>query len=276
MCERLRNPEIRKQIIDVLVSVEEEERGIQVEIFFDKDGKERRRLNPNIPLSKNNGYIPRTMADIETELNEDIDMISLDTPVVFDGITGNTIDDTPGGREIIDLGERFLENGDAFTVKARMITESHEKGHLLRRYGSVGSRKDGIMLKSVLGEREKISARFANALDISKVDVSEEYKKIQKWYFAETGKEFSLPESMLGAMIRDYLRKPYEIAERMSQLKNYFGMQGADTFTKEHLHYAKEHYIKDIDFDNAVILFFQAITPEKEDAFIELINSAGI
>jgi hypothetical protein len=65
----------------------------------------------------------------------------------------------------------------------------------------------------------------------------------------------------------------YELVARMSQLKNYFGIKGVDRFTKGHLDYAREYYLKDITFNNRMDVFFEAITPEKEDKFLQIINS---
>ena len=53
-------------------------------------------------------------------------------------------------------------------------------------------------------------------------------------------------------------------------------MKGDEQFTKEHLHYAKEHYVSDTQVDNEMRLFFQAITPEREDEFVRLIHTSGI
>lgn len=76
--------------------------------------------------------------------------------------------------------------------------------------------------------------------------------------------------------IRNYLNKPEEIIERMSQLKNYFGMKGSEKFTKEHLYVAKQNYLKDTELDNNMKEFFESITPETEDSFIEVINKFGV
>ena len=73
-----------------------------------------------------------------------------------------------------------------------------------------------------------------------------------------------------------YLFNPLEIAERMAQLKNYFGMKGAEEFTSTHLKYAKEHYIFDTYLDNNMSLFFNAITAESEKDFLRIINNSGI
>ncbi len=67
-----------------------------------------------------------------------------------------------------------------------------------------------------------------------------------------------------------------EIAERMSQLKAYFGMKGNEKFTLEHLAYAREHYVYDTGTDNHMSETLSLITKEKESKFIELINSSGI
>ena len=64
--------------------------------------------------------------------------------------------------------------------------------------------------------------------------------------------------------------------ERMSQLKNYFGFDGDQEFTKEHLDYARTHYVKDMSLDNSMSALFQMITAEKEEQFLRAINSLGI
>ncbi|MEA3399062.1 MAG: hypothetical protein U9R00_00950 [Patescibacteria group bacterium] len=63
----------------------------------------------------------------------------------------------------------------------------------------------------------------------------------------------------------------------MAQLKNYFGMKGSEKFTKQHLDYAKNNYIKDTGIpDFQIKPFLDAITTEKEEDFLRLINSLGI
>jgi len=75
---------------------------------------------------------------------------------------------------------------------------------------------------------------------------------------------------------RLYLSKPEEIAERMSQLKNYFGLRPTEDFNHAHLQYAREHYIMDTGLDNDMSYFFAGITPDREEAFIKLINELPI
>ena len=69
-----------------------------------------------------------------------------------------------------------------------------------------------------------------------------------------------------------YLFKPDEIAERMSQLKNYFGFSGNEEFSAKHLAHAREHYVIDTGLDNDMSAFLTAITPETEAQFLKVIN----
>lgn len=75
---------------------------------------------------------------------------------------------------------------------------------------------------------------------------------------------------------RNYLSNPDEVAERMSQLKNYFGLGPTENFTAQHLQYAREHYIHDTGLDNTMSQFFAGITPERETTFLQLINEFPI
>jgi hypothetical protein len=70
----------------------------------------------------------------------------------------------------------------------------------------------------------------------------------------------------------NYLRNPDELMARMSQFKNYFGMDGAQVFTSVHLKYLRYNYIKDTDLDNNVSIVLDMVTPKTEQRFIELMN----
>jgi hypothetical protein len=63
---------------------------------------------------------------------------------------------------------------------------------------------------------------------------------------------------------------PDEYLARMAELKNYFGFSGDEIFTKEHLEYAREHYVKDVGFDNAMSEFLHKF--KNDEAFIKLMN----
>lgn len=134
--------------------------------------------------------------------------------------------------------------------------EAHEKGHLIRQYVS-----DSNFLKDY----------FSNGFDQFKVVLSEaDYMGLKSKYTSEYTYEDATKELL------DYLFSGVEIIERMAQLKNYFGMEGDEQFTKEHLDYARMHYLADTNMDNFMTYFFSGITPETEEAFLELINTSGV
>jgi hypothetical protein len=138
------------------------------------------------------------------------------------------------------------------------ITESHEKGHIIRLFVDDYFRtyfNSGFDINASKYNREKTRELIAI------------YKGI-----VPTEKDIDTAINECN----DYLFSGHEIAERMSQLKAYFGMKGSEKFTLDHLYYAREHYIKDTGFDNNMNIFFSAITKATESKFIELINSSGI
>lgn len=153
------------------------------------------------------------------------------------------------------------------TTKQMSIIEAHEKGHRIRPY------------------HDRLKPIFMKGFDLSKVELRDEdyealaYEWEQNVNAGRAAEEEGRPlskDEWKQSYLRDYLFTPNELAERMSQLKNYFGMQGHELFTKGHLDYAREHYVKDVGLDNGMTLFFQAVTPETQDAFVELMNTAGI
>lgn len=141
-----------------------------------------------------------------------------------------------------DQGKVFTDN--KYSKKQKNIMESHEKGHGIRHY-----KYDPDNIADCLDEGE-----FYNTLEGAAMSNFSEMSKIRDYYF-----------------------KPMEILERMSELKNYFGMNAGDVFTKEHLYYAQDHYPSDID-DNSVsgVLFLYSVTSETEDKFLEIMNSYPI
>lgn len=129
------------------------------------------------------------------------------------------------------------------TIRQKNIVESHEKGHGLRDFYAPDDTQE---INSVL-DTEVLKAL------IEKNNLENPDNKERATYL-----------------------KDAEIIERMSQLKNYFGFRAGDIFTKEHLLYARENYIKDTGLDNSMSNFFQAITPEKEERFLKVINKYPI
>lgn len=124
-------------------------------------------------------------------------------------------------------------DGTPLSVRQKNIIEAHEKGHGLRDFVSEDKHD------------------FIQSIDLEVVRKKD----------AETGRR------EIG-----YLRQAEEIAERMAQLKNYFGMKARDIFTKEHLQYVRDYYLRDIKMDNNMKTFFQAITDLTIDTFIKTIN----
>lgn len=126
-----------------------------------------------------------------------------------------------------------IKDGRELTLREKNIIESHEKGHGLRDFVS-SDQQD-----------------FRQSIDMDVIRQND----------SETG-------------IRQigYLRTADEIAERMAQLKNYFGMKAEDIFTKDHLKYAADNYITDTSLDNNMTVFFKAITERTADKFMDTIN----
>lgn len=131
------------------------------------------------------------------------------------------------------------KNGESLTDRQKNIIEAHEKGHGMRDYTSPLDQ-----------------ANFLGSVDTD-VFIDEENK---------------LKEAGGSARFANYLRKPVEIAERMAQLKNYFGFSAQDNFTADHLEHARENYVKDTGLDNNMTSFFKGITPQTKDRFLETIN----
>lgn len=245
--ERVSNPKIREQIIDMLMLDEKDrEKKKHRKVVRDEKGK---------PVLDSSGkpkyrpaeYVAKTRNQVEDKFQKNLEKVRIETPVSFEG-KGPDTGHIPAGLTV---------GGEKVTVVQMSAVEAHEKGHILRTYGG-----------------ETVYKIFGRVLDLSAITWSDEYiAGIRK-------KMGGIPPGTTDEAIIErsysYFLSPMEIAERMSQLKNYFGMNGAEKFTVAHLTYAREHYIKDTGNDNGMTQFFQAITPETEKEFLRLINSAGI
>ena len=273
MCERLRNPEIRKQVIDLLVLEEEAVIALTKNAFNKQNWGSG--TSGNLLTEKFSGeslanfFTPKTRQEIEDEFENRLKMVSRDTPISFDTKTSGV---ESNGREIVNLEWVFPVTGKKLTEKQLNFTESHEKGHVLRPYSKVSSLfREGEYIYPTYHLGEK----FLKAFDFDKVTLTEQDIENKRQDNIVNNIKWRTRDE-ISYQIIEYLKQPGEIAERMAQLKNYFGMRDNEQFTKEHLLYAKKHFSEDTEFDNWMTQFFQAITPEKEDVFIELINSAGI
>ncbi len=156
----------------------------------------------------------------------------------------------------MDLNWKSPDTGKLST-KQSSITEAHEKGHFIREYpGEI--------------QEELFAEVFAKGFDPNAISI--DVPVLQK-KFKDT-EMFSVEKTR--QIFFGKIFSPNELAERMSQMKNYFGFIGSEKFTKEHLRHARENYVRDTGVDNWMTETFQAITKEKEDGFIELINTVGI
>jgi hypothetical protein len=261
MIERLRSPEIRKQVVDLMCEQQQSVINDAKKYIHERIGKPKATGEDPWGYVRNAYYaeefVPITREDYEERLTNRLEMVEKDTPISFNKDEPNA-GGGPNGREIINLGWKNPKSGEKLNINQWNIVESHEKGHMVRRYGN-----------------QYFAEKFWKAFDFSQVEFTEQDVEDYKKSHNDQITEMTNTDEIKNVFI-NYLKNPMELAERMSQLKNYFGLAGQDRFTKEHLIYARKHYINDTDFDNGMTQFFQAITPEKEDAFIELINSAGI
>jgi hypothetical protein len=266
---RLANPVIRNQIINLLY---------QAELWAEKN------VTYNEPITGENGvwvrdtngditfniipHIARTKEEIEKDYDKTFERITHFTEIGFgpDQPHGGDADDN----EKVFLGWK-LPSGQAPNTKQWSIIEAHEKGHSIRQYC-------GPTQKLSIGEEPKNFFReyFSPAFDPSAIIFSDDdYQQVRKVLEQEGDKEVLTFEEQKEEFF-NYIFSGQEIAERMSQLKNYFGFKGNEEFTIEHLRYAKEHYVQDIGFDNRMTPFLNAITVETEGEFIRLVNCSGI
>lgn len=141
-----------------------------------------------------------------------------------------------GGSGVVFEGASV--DGIELSARQKNIIESHEKGHGLR--------------------------DFVTSSESSDLKTSVDFKILQD------------KEKETGTRFVNYLSTPEEIAERMSQLKNYFGFKASDIMTKEHLKYAKDYYVEDTGLDNGMSLLLSAVTKETEDKFLDTLNKYPI
>ena len=240
LISRFKDPVIKSQIVKTLHKAYE---------IWAVSGKE-----SNIVLVDENGeevpqpVIVPSMEEIAKQYDEHVSEIERVTNITFTGQEpeANTMDSS---WEFPGIGK--------LSIKQLSIVEAHEKGHLVR--GSPGEIQDEFFTQC-------FSKSFdPKAISIDVPILQQKFPKLKDFDYEKA--EYII----LGKIFC-----PNELAERMSQMKNYFGLSGNEKFTKQHLQYARENYVKDTGVDNWMTETFQAITPEKEDGFIELINSLGI
>lgn len=197
--------------------------------------------------------------EIRQVVDKRVKEVSNDTPISFDK---DVVPNAQGRREIMPLFyEPALAQGEIYGDFQKNVLEAHEKGHVIRK-----------IRQSPLADKY-----FQRCLDYTQIKyTASEIDEINTGIVRLYGEKYKLSEQEIKERAVEYLGAAIEIIERMSQLKNYFGMKGNEIFTKAHLDYARIHYIEDTKMNNDMKELFQAITPETEDVFLEYINKAGI
>lgn len=281
LCERLKNPIIRDRLIE----------NIYEHITTARYGYNRKK---HAATKEEIGE--RLDADIKEALHStDIEYYD-DTKRPILGITyHDPVLETK--RVAMCIGYLHPLSGKPYSLQAYNSTESHEKGHFIRNFDPDFD--------------SEFQRRLSTGFDRTKINISQEIieasRELIKKYPQEPITEERLillrdkyyPDKdmdavrkifdhLLNPKIKDYsdeeiveLLKTYhtapnELIERMSQLKNYFGMKGVEIFTKEHLDYARIHIGNDLGLSGEMEQFFNMITPETEDEFIKLMNTLGI
>jgi len=248
---RIQHPKIRSQLIDHFVRAYEAyeraghtERRWKVdahgEYVYEQDGGH---VLEEIPF-----HAP-TREEIAHQLDEWVQEEMFVTPIDYTS-------DIPSVMGM-HLGWIDPKTGEKPTTRVLSAIEAHEKGH-------------GVRLFSRKGVAEYFAEQFVDVLDIHAVHYTEEMFERDKKLFGE-----HITRREAQKIVHDTLRDPMEVVERMAQLKNYFGMQGDEVFTKAHLEYARAHYTSQV-MDNFMKEFFQAITPRTEARFLEVINTLGV
>jgi len=242
--ERIQNREIKNKIINMFCEYQESKEA--PERLF-KDGKE-------VPVTEWKKEL-KSREEIEKELDDRINKVFSYTDIDYSlGINSHTDGENEVG--LIFNNGINPDTGDKWTVKQLSICEAHEKGHCIRNFYNPG---------------KSFSKKILSGFDFSKINIPEKLIESSK------SKNKDTPDELIENNIISYFSRPTEIIERMSQLKNYFGMKGTEKFTKEHLDYAKLHYSEDTGLgEYSMKTFFDAITPEKEKNFLDLMNSLGI
>ncbi len=261
LIERVNNPVIKAQIVDLLYRKEllEAERIKKLVFtpfstpelkhltcFKDQHGVVYTSRNPNYNPTN---YILTTREEIENELAESLKRITSETQISFTS-------EEPT-ENFVPINWTIPWTSEKPTPKQMSIIEAHEKGHSIRPYAALWD-------------------HFSKGFDPSNISYTRKDFEVDGLIRNNSDHDTNVSIEKMKADVIEYLFSGPEIAERMAQLKNYFGMNGSEQFTKGHLDYARTHYVTDTGMDNRMTHFFQAITPETEAAFLELINSSGI
>lgn len=267
---RMHDRTIRAQLVDLLYreqqALADYYRTHEFTLDFVRDNGDRVLVDQQghqVLETEKNSFIPKSKEIIEAELDERLKEEMVLTPIEFS--------EAPPTTESMGVFARNPYTNEPLTIGQKSLAEAHEKGHALRPYNAISNIGDFF------------DKHFAPGFDISKVEFSDEdieaLHRIQEMDHAlseDVERQEKQTREELVKKYLDYIFSGNEIAERMAQLKNYFGMKSSEQFTHEHLQYARDHYLRDVGLNNGMSQFFQAITRETETEFLRLINSSGI
>lgn len=246
--ERLNNPEIQDQLVSTLKK-HRETMGEYLKIRKEDE-------NGHLVLKNEQELKDYTDEDsIKKELIDKINTVFASTEINFKENGGSYGGEGKVGS--VAIFSRNSDNNEYHTAKQLSMIEAHEKGHGIRSFKAPS--------KEFLNE---IKSCFDTTQVMNDLDT------VRLWKVAAG--ETVLSDEEAAYQLVNYIFTPVEVMERMSQLKNYFGMKGSEKFTKEHLKYVKEHYINDVGMVAQIKPFLDAITPETEDNFLKVINSFGV
>ena len=158
---------------------------------------------------------------------------------------------------LVEAKKIDIEQEGFLSKKQLNLIESHEKGHGIRHFN----------------EDSPIGKSIKDSLDFSQVVIDEKDLNLLR---TRSKIKDNKDEAIIGFYLDGLRNSPDEIIERMAQLRNYFGMKGNEEFTKEHIVYAKENYIKDIGMSVQIKPFLDAITENSEKNFLYVINNIGV
>lgn len=192
---------------------------------------------------------------------------------------------TPHRVKLIDVNGR-LYDGNSWINKRKFLNEakfnfnSFDKGSQNNAYYNAkfnylaaptsgealtANQKNGLVLAHELyhaGDMLSGASDFGALYEAPTVKAAKTYLNIPGTNFE------SIPSST-----REYFSgsNATELHARLAQLKNYFGLKNAyDVITPDMWKYAKEHYIKDIGYDNNMLDMFNIVTDPKK--YLDWIN----
>ena len=161
---------------------------------------------------------------------------------------------------------QFQENVKS-AFRATGYVNAAEAGKLPRHLGLGGNLGEpGIVFKDAAKDGRELTPRQKDI-----INAHEKLHGVMKNLTEGEGKEL---RSVLNNTKIGYKKSVLadEYLARMSQLKNYFGMKGSESFTETHLDLAKQHYVQDTELDNNMTNFLAGINEETREGFIKAIN----